>query len=266
MRFTQIEKAISIIKKLRDPLKGCPWDLAQDHKSLTKYMIEEAYEYVYAVEQSPEKMKEELADVLLQVLLNAQIAEDEKRFSLEDVASELSKKMIHRHPHVFNNNQETKITAQDVREKWEEIKSKERLDTSFFKKEEAYLPSLIAAYKIGDKSKRVNFDWENVEQVFEKVKEEYEEVKVELNQKNRNIDKLEEEIGDLLFSTAQLARHLSIDPEESLRKANLKFIKRFNQLEKIAKNRKLDLQKLNVQELESLWQEVKTLNKTGPSQ
>jgi MazG family protein len=257
--YPQLKRFIDIVAKLRDPNGGCPWDLEQDHKSLTPYLIEEAYEYIHAIEKDDKaKMKEELGDVLLQVILHAQIAKDASNFDIEDVAKAIGDKMIYRHPHVFkpeDGNQD--LSPEEVRVRWEQLKKKEKKDNYFFKEEDAFMPSLMAAQKIGQRSKRVNFDWENVEQVFDKVTEEYFEVKEEFEKDKRDLKKVREEIGDLLFSVTQLARHLDMEAEEVLRESNLKFIKRFNHLEDSAKKNKIDLMQCSVDELEELWQKTK---------
>mgnify|MGYP000515187401 CR=1 FL=1 len=257
LSYPQLARAISVVNKLRDPNGGCPWDLKQTHKTLTEYLIEESYEFTYAVEkEDQEKMCEELGDVLLQILLHSQIASESNKFDIEKVAKTIADKMIHRHPHVFNANAgDEKLSAEQVRINWEQIKKKEKKDNTFFKEEDAYLPSLQAAQKIGKRSKRVNFDWDNVEQVFAKVTEEYEEVKTEFEKKDMKA--LREEIGDLLFSIVQFSRHLGFEAEEVLRDSNLKFINRFNNLENKAKERNLDLMQMEIPELEALWQEVK---------
>ena len=259
MEYPQLKRAIEVIKKLRDPQDGCPWDLKQTHQSLLKYLIEESYEYLQAVESGKaEQMEEELGDVLLQILLHSQIAREAGTFDIESVAKKLADKMIHRHPHVFENKSLAK-NADEVSKNWEELKRKEAKEASkyFFKEEDVYMPSLMAAEKIGKKSKKVNFDWDNVEQVFLKVEEELKEVEEELKQKKRDKAKLKEEIGDLLFSAAQLARHLDFDAEETLREANKKFIGRFSAMERKAVEENKDFSKMNVDQLEELWQRIK---------
>lgn len=255
--YPQIIRIIEIIKKLRDPENGCPWDLKQTHESLLKYLIEESYEYIHAVERNdPLKMQEELGDIFLQVLLHAQIAEDNKQFNLEDVAKTLSDKMIRRHPHVFQN-KDLATTPEEVSNNWEEIKKKEKEDKAFFNEEDLSMPALMSAQKIGKKSAKVNFDWDTVEQVFEKVLEEVEEVRVELQDQKKNKEKIFEEIGDLLFSVTQLARHMGFEAEECLRFANKKFVHRFQILERLIREDKKDIQVLNIPELEAYWQRAK---------
>ncbi|MEX1099653.1 MAG: nucleoside triphosphate pyrophosphohydrolase, partial [Bacteriovoracaceae bacterium] len=255
MEYPELQNLIAVIKKLRHPQDGCPWDLKQTHQSLLKYLIEESYEYVHAAEKGDAaKMEEELGDVLLQVLLHSQIASEQGSFDIESVAKSLADKMVHRHPHVFKdkslaNNQE------EVAENWEELKQKE--SEFFFKEEDVYMPSLMAAYKIGKKSQKVNFDWDTVEQVYVKVEEELGEVLQELKAENKDPKKIKEELGDLLFSAAQLSRHLGFEPEEALRDANKKFIRRFNHMEKKAKLENKNMANMNVDQLEELWQAVK---------
>ena len=254
MDFQHIVEAINTIKALRHPKTGCPWDLKQTHKSLIKYLIEESYEYIHAIEQGDiDKMEEELGDVLLQVLLHAQIAEDNKHFDLGSVAKKLSEKMIHRHPHVFKD-PSLASTPEEVTKNWQKLKNKPKAEFSITE-EDIYLPSLQASYKIGEKSKTINFDWEKVEDVLAKVEEELEEVKVEM--KASDYTKTRDEIGDLLFSVAQLARHLDIDPEEALKEANQKFVRRINKVETIVRKTGKEMKDLSVDELETVWQENK---------
>ena len=177
MDFQHIVEAINTIKAMRHPETGCPWDLKQTHQSLIKYLIEESYEYIHAIElNDKKKMEEELGDVLLQVLLHAQIAEDNNEFDLGTVAKKLSEKMIHRHPHVFKDPTLAK-TPEEVVTNWEILKNKPKAEFSITE-EDIYLPSLLASFKIGEKSKTINFDWTEVEDVLSKVEEELEEVKV----------------------------------------------------------------------------------------
>jgi MazG family protein len=257
--YPQLKRIIDIVAKLRDPNGGCPWDLEQDHQSLTPYLIEESYEFIHAIEKNDfTKMQEELGDVLLQVILHAQIASEDDKFNIESVAKSISDKMIYRHPHVFKPEDDNQnLSPEEVRVRWEKLKKKEKKENYFFKEEDAYMPSLMAAQKIGQRSQRVNFDWENVEQVFDKVTEEYHEVKEEFYKPTRDLKRVREEIGDLLFSVVQLARHLDFEAEDVLRESNLKFINRFNHLEDKAKKSNIDLMQCNVDELENLWQETK---------
>ncbi len=259
MEYPQIKRAIDVISKLRDPENGCPWDLKQTHKSLLRYLIEESYEYVHAVEtENFEKMEEEIGDVLLQVLLHSQIASESGKFDLESAARKLSDKMIYRHPHVFQDKSLAE-TPEEVMKNWEELKQKEKKKKSehFFTEEDTFMPALMSANKIGKKSADVNFDWDEISQVMDKVDEELIEVKEEMKDIEGNKENIKEEIGDLLFSVAQLARHMDIDPEQSLRDANIKFIDRFTKLETAIKADKKDMMQMKVPELEEYWQKIK---------
>jgi len=256
MEFKNLERAIEVIAKLRHPHDGCPWDLKQDHQSLLKYLIEESYEYIHAVELNDHvKMEEELGDVLLQVLLHSQIASETNTFSIDSVAKVLADKMIYRHPHVFKD-KSLASTAEEVRENWEAQKSKDRNHKNHIRTEDAYAPALKAAELIGAKSQEINFDWDCIEDVMDKVDEELVEVKEEMKTMASKT-KLKEEIGDLLFSVAQLSRHLEIDPEDALKQANFKFIKRVNLVEDLVKANDLKMNDLPTARLEEYWAKVK---------
>lgn len=259
MSHSELLRCIEVIEKLRDPIKGCPWDLEQTHESLLKYLIEETYEFIEATElKDPKLMEEELGDVLLQILLHSTIAQETNKFSLESVAKTLADKIIRRHPHVFGN-ESNNLSSDEVVANWKEIKTKEKgekkysIDTKFL-----HAPALEAAFKIGTRSTTVNFDWQDYYQVISKVEEEWQEVKEELPPGGKfNSDRVKEEIGDLLFSVAQLARHLNLNPEECLKDANKKFIKRFQKVEDIVKSMGATLEQTPQEELEKLWIEVK---------
>lgn len=245
---------VEIVSHLRGP-KGCPWDKEQTPKSLTPFIVEEAYELVDAIEAgSTEDWKEELGDLLLQAVLQAQIASEDKNFSINDVIEGISSKLVRRHPHVFSH---TKVKdSEEVLKNWEAIKQTEnkvkpKNKFSFPKR----LPALQTAGKIGEKTKKYNFDWPNAKAVFNKVREEFNELENALNLSNR--DHQIEELGDLLFSLAQLSRHLEMDPESALRKSNRKFEKRFFKLKKMADQLGKDMTKMSPSELEALWQKVK---------
>ncbi|MFT6633215.1 MAG: MazG family protein [Bacteriovoracaceae bacterium] len=256
MEYQNLIKAIDVIAKLRDPENGCPWDLKQDHQSLLKYLIEESYEYIHAVEdKESKKMEEELGDVLLQVLLHSQIASETGSFNIDSVAKALAEKMIHRHPHVFKD-KNTAIDAEQVRENWEALKKKERKDEFHIRVDDAYAPSLKAAEFIGAKSQEINFDWDHIDDVLAKVEEELQEVKDEMKTMESK-KRLSEEIGDLLFSVAQLSRHLDIDPEEALKRANLKFVKRVNLVEGKVRADGHQMVDLPTNKLEEYWAKVK---------
>lgn len=259
------EELVEVIKKLRDPNDGCPWDLKQDHKSLLKYLIEESYEFIAAAEQDNKiKMQEELGDVLLQILLHAQIGSETNDFNINSISKVLKDKLIERHPHVFDEEFKKKnkeISSEEVVENWKIIKekNKSKKTTSLtYNEKDLCNPSLTSSYNIGKKSTKVNFDWENYGQVVYKVEEEWQELKEVLSYE-QSIDKIKakEEIGDLLFSVAQLARHLNLEPEECLRHSNIKFIKRFSIMENLIKNKNLDFADLSFDEKEHLWYQAK---------
>jgi MazG family protein len=255
--FTQL---IKTIKKLRHPNDGCPWDLEQTHQSLLKYLTEEAHEfYQAALINDDEKMEEEIGDVLLQVLLHAQIASERNAFDIESISEKLNQKLIRRHPHIFSENRQQyeNINAKKVHENWQEIKRLENNDHSsyFFNEKDNTNTALLSAHKIGSKSTKINFDWQNATQVFSKIEEELNELKQAVAlQHNNNID---EELGDLFFTLVQLARHLKVEPESCLKLANQKFIQRFKQVEDLIRADGLTLTETGQDQLENYWAKVK---------
>ncbi len=259
MALKEFERLFEIVKKLRDPIVGCPWDLAQTHKTLLKYLIEESYEFIDATQaNSPEQMEEEIGDVLLQVLLHSIIAEQNKNFNIESVSKKLADKLIRRHPHVFTNLSKSKISVEEIKSNWEKTKKAEgKTDPFYINKKDNLAPALHSANKIGEKTNRVNFDWDDYEQVVYKVEEEWQELKEELVHSKQDKKRVEEELGDLFFTLAQLARHLELNPEEVLHKANNKFIKRFNKLETQVKNSGQKITDIERKKLEEYWNEAK---------
>jgi len=267
MNFPNLERLAQVVKALRDPKTGCPWDLKQTHQSLLRYLIEESYEFHHAVElNNTAEMEEELGDVLLQVVLHSQLASEENKFNLDSVSKVIADKMIRRHPHVFDNPEGKAIDVSEVKENWQKIKHdekgkpklKHRIDKSYLK-----FPALFAAEKIGHKTNKIRFDWENAAQVAEKVEEEWDELKVELREDHgRNHKKIKEELGDLLFSVAQLSRHLGIEPEDALRCANQKFIDRFNSVEDLIDQDNKNLEDMDQSEMEEYWKKVKIKEKS----
>lgn len=261
------------IAKLRHPQEGCPWDLAQTHQTLLPYLMEEVQEFISAIEENNFlNAKKELGDVLLQILLHAQIAQESHHFNFFDVCDALKEKMIQRHPHVFNRTAPTDATrphtAQEVAIQWQAQKASERKNNDpATERDDFYkLPPLLAAHKIGQFSQHHGFDWENSQQVFEKVQEEVQELATEIhhssNLNNRaNRAQQEEELGDALFSLVQLARHLNISAEIALMKSNQKFMKRFALLEELALKKNTPILTMNLQEKEDLWMEVKNILK-----
>ena len=247
-----LKNLIKTIKILRSP-EGCEWDRAQTHKTIRQNMLEEAYEAVEAIdENNSEHLKEELGDVLLQVLLHSQIADDDGEFNIEDVAKLLNEKLIHRHPHVFGD-KKTKDTKQ-ILQNWEKLKAKEKKER---KKTldviPSTLPALLCCMKISKKAARAGFEWKNEKQVIECFLSEIEEFK-----NAKTINNKEEELGDILFSLVNIARWNDIDPETALSKANKKFIKRFNKLETLTEK---NLNELTFEEYNELWSIAKKLTK-----
>lgn len=253
------KELLNTVRQLRHPEEGCPWDLKQTHHSLLRYLEEEAYEFIAATqENSPQDMCEELGDILLQVLLHSVIAEEKKTFSLEDVCQKLNEKLIRRHPHVFSKNGGKKLQSDEVVQQWEEIKRQEKKTAPTFSADLLKLPALQGAYKIGEKAQAISFDWQTPQEVLYKVEEEWQEVKEELPPgENYSRERLEDEIGDLMFSLVQLLRHLKLNPELSLRQANQKFISRMERMQNYAQQEEKNLQDYHPDELEALWQESK---------
>ncbi|RKX42942.1 MAG: nucleoside triphosphate pyrophosphohydrolase [Thermotogae bacterium] len=247
----EFERTVEIMRKLRSP-QGCEWDRQQTHESLKPYIIEEAYELVEAIdERDAEKLKEELGDVLLQVLFHAHISAEENEFTITDVLKTLSDKLIRRHPHVFGN-----AKGYSYRQ-WERIKSEEKgKDThSAIGDLNPALPSLSLARRVQENAAAVGFDWPSVSGALEKTKEEISELTEVMDVKEYR--KIEEEVGDILFSIVNVARFLKVDPEIALRKATKKFIRRFQQVEKIVSEKNVDLRDLSLEDLDTLWEEVK---------
>lgn len=255
----KLDELISVMAKLRSP-EGCPWDREQTYESLAQYLLEESYETFEAIQSGDiENLREELGDVLLQVVFHSQIAAELGDFTIDDVASEVSNKLILRHPHVFGD--EKLETANDVLANWEKLKANQRKASGKIEKEKdsildevpVHFPALIEGQKLTKKAAKVKFDWENTEQIFDKLEEEIGELKEAIS-KNENI---EEEIGDLLFVAVNLARKLEIDAESALKKTNRKFRKRFGFIEKTLKEKGKNLENSTLAEMDELWNEAK---------
>ncbi len=243
------------MEKLRSP-EGCPWDRKQTHESLLPYLLEETYEVVDAVKKGDdEELKEELGDLLLQVVFHSQIAKERGAFDIKDVVDAIAKKLIHRHPHVFGGREDIK-TAEDVSREWERLKEKEgKRKESILDGIPESMPALERAYKLQKRAAKVGFDWENFDGIKKKLIEELSEIEAELKRGDR--EKLEEEVGDLLFMAVNLARFLGIHPEIALRMANEKFERRFHHIEERAKEIGKNLEEMPLDEMEALWQEAK---------
>ncbi|WP_027725234.1 nucleoside triphosphate pyrophosphohydrolase [Tuberibacillus calidus] len=250
--FPRIRK---IIRKLRSP-EGCPWDRKQTHESLRKYLLEEAFEVIGAIEeQDDDHLVEELGDVLLQVLLHAQIGEDEGYFNIQDVIRSLSEKMIRRHPHVFGESQA--MTAEEVIQNWEAIKKQEKKDDdeSLMDQVPGGLAPLAKSYEIQKLAAKVGFDWPDASLVWEKIREELHELRKAVEA--GHVSEMEEELGDVLFSVVNLARKLDIHPVLALGRTVEKFSRRFKQMENEAQANGRSLSSLTAEEWDKLWNHAK---------
>jgi tetrapyrrole methylase family protein/MazG family protein len=255
--FNQI---MSIMRRLRAP-GGCPWDAEQSHESLKRYLLEEAYEVIEAIDaKSDDLLKEELGDLLLQPVFHAAIAEERGAFTIDDVLTTLANKLIRRHPHVFGD-QEIKDSEAQIAN-WEKIKKEEKGEErrSALSGVPPQLPALMKAHKITEKASRVGFDWEHVDQVMAKVVEELHEFEEAMAQGHQ--DRMEAELGDLLFAIVNLGRFLSLDPEEALRKTIVRFQSRFSYIEDCLHASGHHLQDASIDEMESLWIEAKSRENT----
>jgi ATP diphosphatase len=255
----EIQKLLDVMAALRDPETGCPWDVEQDFSSIAPYTVEEAYEVADAIDrEAMTDLRDELGDLLLQVVFHAQMASEAGHFEFEDVARAIVEKMVRRHPHVFGG--ETVSGAEAQRRAWEQHKKKERdanVDGSggVLDGVALALPALMRAGKLGKRAASVGFDWPDPAGVRAKVDEELGEFDAALD--GGDVSEMTDEIGDLLFSVANLARHCGIDPEESLRSANRKFTGRFNAMERRLSGEGQKWQALTPVEMENLWQAVK---------
>lgn len=267
---SDIARLLEIMAALRTPGTGCPWDLEQDFSSIAPYTLEEAYEVVDAIERGDlADLKDELGDLLLQVVFHARMAEEKGIFAFPDVIEAITRKLIRRHPHVFG---ETKdLAPEQVKALWDEIKRTEKTERRHVREKmglppEAHeagflggiptaLPALTRAQKLTTKAAKVGFDWPDPAQVIDKIHEELEEVKEASSSGKR--EAIEDEIGDLLFSVTNLARHFGIDPETALRRTNAKFERRFRAVEKALQNQGRSLRDASLEEMEELWVEAK---------
>lgn len=264
------DELLSVMMRLRAP-GGCPWDREQTYESLAPYLLEEAFESFDAIQEAAagdtDNLREELGDLLLQIVFHSQIAEEYGDFTIEDVCATITRKMVLRHPHVFGDKKFD--TADDVLQNWDELKKAERKITghrentknSILEDVPVTFPALIEANKLTGKAAKVGFDWENTEQIFEKLDEEVKELKKAIaNNESVNI---EEEIGDLLFVVVNLARRLDVEPETALKKTNRKFRRRFKFIEDELKKSGKSLENSDLKEMDALWNKAKTENFTA---
>ena len=251
MEIKELKSLIEVIAKLRAP-DGCPWDREQTHKSLKPHMLEEAYEAVDAIDsRDMANLREELGDVLLQVLLHAQIADEEGAFNIEDVARELREKLIHRHPHVFGSVQVN--SSSDVLENWDKLKKEEKTyRKSAMDGISKSQSALMSAQKISKKAVKTGFEWKCEEDLYACINSEFEEFKAAKALKDK--DAMEDEFGDILFATVNLARWNKIDAEQALIRANRKFMTRFRKMEELATK---PLEEYSFEEFDALWRAAK---------
>ena len=263
-----INDLLDIMAKLRAPDGGCPWDLEQNFSTIAPYTIEEAYEVADAIADGDmNELRDELGDLLLQVVFHAQMAQEEGHFTFEDVANSINAKMVSRHPHVFGDGDAT--TTDGVNQTWEKIKASERAQKAETKGHDRHsaldgvasaLPALMRAEKLTKRAARVGFDWPSTDEVFDKLHEEIDELKAEMT-KNPDQDRIEDELGDMLFVMANLGRKLGVDPEVALRRANHKFTRRFHFIEdELAKDSRTASQS-DLQEMDVLWNKAKKVER-----
>jgi tetrapyrrole methylase family protein/MazG family protein len=249
-----LKKLVDIMAALRSE-KGCPWDKEQTRGSLKPFLIEETYEVLEAIDEGdPDKIREELGDLLFQIIFHAQIGKERREFDINDVIQGISEKMLARHPHVFG--EEQYDTSQGVLDRWEEHKKKEgKMRESILDGIPRELPSLLRAHRLQDRASRIGFDWNKVEDVLEKVEEEVEEFKNALREKDRK--DIENELGDIFFALVNISRFIGIDPEDALRKTISKFIKRFRHIEITAAEDGKTLSNMTLEEMDELWESAK---------
>ncbi len=255
-----MQRLIEVVAQLRDPTTGCPWDLEQTHASLVPYVLEEAHEVADAIRHGDDNhLQDELGDLLLQVLLHAQIAGEERRFDLSAIAHGISDKLIRRHPHVFGDAKAT--SSDDVRRSWDAIKLEEQAEalagsnsplSDRLRTKVRGLPALAGAMTISKKAAKAGFEWDDMDGVWEKVHEELDELKEAVASGNRS--HAQEELGDLLFTLVNVARWCRIEPEEGLAGTNQRFLDRFSRVEAALGG---DLQERSIDELEALWKQAK---------
>ena len=252
MKKTEITKLVQVMKKLRDPVNGCPWDKKQTMESIIPHTIEEVYEVSEQVyNRNYDKLKEELGDLLFQVIYLSQIASEKNKFNFKDVVENITEKMIFRHPHVFKNRKFKNL--KDFKLWWENSKNKEQ--NSILDSIPVTLPALQEANKIQKKVAAVGFEYSNDIEAIEKVNEELNELKKEIKIKNKK--KIREELGDLIFAALDVSRKLNLDPESVLKQSNKKFSNRWKKLEKYANKENIELQNLSIKEYNKIWNKVK---------
>ena len=253
------DEFIEIIAKLRGE-NGCPWDREQTFSSMKTTVLEESYEVIDACDEGGKKLADELGDLFLQIVMLSQIASEDKSFDISDVIDMISKKMIHRHPHVFGDVKAD--TADEVLKNWDKIKREDKNDSTVTKSLRDItktLPSILKAHKVQSRASKVGFDWDNTDAVFDKVFEEINELKTAYN--NKDVSNIHEELGDLLFSVINLSRFLKVNPEIALNDSTEKFVNRFEKIEKAANEKGKSIENMSFEEMDALWDEVKIAEK-----
>jgi MazG family protein len=270
------EDLVSLMNRLRSPT-GCPWDREQTYSSLAPMLLEEAYEAFEAVEEAREgraqDLRDELGDLLFQIVFYAQVAKERGDFGIEDVTDSIHSKMVRRHPHVFGDVQAE--NASEVLRNWEAIKAEEKRDkgkaqatedASILARVSAKIPALMEAHQLSTKAARVGFDWQRIDDIFDKIQEELDELREAIKLHHESQDeaghtRVREEIGDLLFAITNIARHLHVEPEAALKLTNRKFRRRFHHIEKTLVQRGRSFESVSLEELERIWQEAKGAEK-----
>lgn len=271
-----VQDLLNLMARLRDPQFGCPWDLKQTYASIVPHTLEEAYEVADAIEQGDlDHLKGELGDLLFQVVFYAQLAKEEGRFEFDDVIDGITRKLLRRHPHVFPTGElyapaETpRLTDEQVNLRWDEIKAEERAEKAGVPEQLSLLddvpralPALSRAAKLQKRAAQVGFDWPAALPVVDKVREELDEILEAMV--NNDAEGIAEEVGDLLFSVVNLARHLKVDPETALRSANSKFDRRFRFIEQALRHLQRPIEACSLEEMDALWGEAKRQEKSTP--
>lgn len=256
-----INQFLEVVAKLRDPETGCPWDIKQNFDSMLPCLLEETYEVAEAIHTKDRaSLREELGDLLLQVVFLSQLTKEEGTFTFDEVLNDIHQKLIYRHPHVFGD--KTASNSEEALKNWEEQKAAEtkcRQQESVLDDVPFALPALTRANKLQKRCAKVGFDWDNPHAVLAKVEEELQEVKDEMAQYPQSASKLEEELGDFLFAAVNLCRHYKIDAETSLRNANVKFENRFRKVENAVKAQGKSVQECSLHELDFIWDQIKSL-------
>lgn len=258
--MTSIERLLEIMRRLRDPVNGCPWDREQDFSTIAPYTVEEAYEVEDAIQRNDlDDLRQELGDLLFQVVFHSQMAEEQGAFTFEDVVNGLVEKMTRRHPHVFGDAEIRDAEHQTVA--WEAMKARERNSVGVLDDVPKNLPALTRAEKLSKRAGRVGFEWPDLDGVFAKIDEELAELREEVD---ANVDKtrIAEELGDFLFTITNLARYLKIDPEAALRGTNAKFERRFRAVEVELAKRGRTPSESTLEEMDAIWDEVRLAEKS----